>query len=577
MKVNINQLLSTNYSKDKQFENRMLQRDNCLVGWVDSYNSENHTINVQPAIQSEIVTAQQTTMLKNKPFLINCPVISNTLSRPPQKGDKALILVLDEKSNNFFKTAFDTNKPIEQQTLVNQSKAYKTLSNCVAFVINPNPVEGGGGSTSLNSLKFEPSNEGLQYQDGKATATGNFIYTTTESDTPISITGSIQSNIIGGDGVVVDADETSTNLEIHLDSNVLTTEPQTFTLSEQEQVRQNIGAGTSDFSGNYNDLTNLPDIAIAKLVGTSDNPINLGLDTEVGKVYCISGVVQLTTSTQVTYNDYFLINRINDGILGYNIYISTNQILFRDGIFIRVYLNSETGYVTASIPYSSIYLLNGQNNSSALSFYAPTSGGTAGQFLQSNGSTNAPTWVTADYASSADLETKLDKNQGSENAGKVLTVGDDGIVTPQDSGGSGINIKTETYQNVELNSIKSTLFNLIQNNKFISLFFKINSAYSATLNETNIYNSGAITTSSSSENIILSSYIYNLIPTLYTFNLTRIELRLDERTFIRINNNDYTITVKDLDKTTTSNGVTLKFMSENVDSLIGNITLTYFE
>lgn len=176
-----------------------------------------------------------------------------------------------------------------------------------------------------------------------------------------------------------------------------------------------------------------------------------------------------------------------------------------------------------------------------------------------------------------ELSSKIDKNQGSENAGKVLTVGDDGIVTPQDSGGSGINIKTETYQNVELKSIKSTLFNLIQNNKFISLFFKINSAYKATLNKTNIYDSGAITSSSSSETIILSSYIYNLIPTLYTFNLTRIELRLDERTFIRINNNDYTITVKDLDKTTTSNGVTLKFMSENVDSLIGNITLTYFE
>ena len=104
-------------------------------------------------------------MLKNKPFLINCPVISNTLSRAPQKGDKALILVLDEKSNNFFKTAFDTNKPIEQQTLVNQSKAYKTLSNCVAFVINPNPVESGGGSSSLNSLKFQPSNAGFQFQN----------------------------------------------------------------------------------------------------------------------------------------------------------------------------------------------------------------------------------------------------------------------------------------------------------------------------------------------------------------------------------------------------------------------------
>lgn len=407
MKVNINQLLSTNYSKDKQFENRMLQRDNCLVGWVDSYNSESHTINVQPAIQSEIVTSQQTTMLKNKPFLINCPVISNTLSRVPQKGDKALILVLDEKSNNFFKTAFDTNKPIEQQTLVNQSKAYKTLSNCVAFVINPNPVKGGGGSTSLNSLKFEPSNAGLQYQDGKATATGNFIYTTTESDTPVSITGSIQSNIIGGDGVVVDADETSTNLEIHLDSNVLTTEPQTFTLSEQEQVRQNIGAGTSDFSGDYNDLTNLPDIAIAKLVGTSENPINFATSMETGKLYYCNNIFYSGSDMPIDIAvGNFLVYKSSDTAVHFiccsasiTPYGSSDRTIALYGnqsnSTVMIYFNSTTGDITDAFYSKPIYKLNGTStdNTDTVYFYAPVTSGTESQILQSNGTNQAPTWT----------------------------------------------------------------------------------------------------------------------------------------------------------------------------------------
>lgn len=35
---------------------------------------------------------------------------------------------------------------------------------------------------------------------------------------------------------------------------------QTLTASQKEQARTNIGAGTSNFSGNYNDLTNKPDI-----------------------------------------------------------------------------------------------------------------------------------------------------------------------------------------------------------------------------------------------------------------------------------------------------------------------------
>lgn len=50
------------------------------------------------------------------------------------------------------------------------------------------------------------------------------------------------------------------------------TEAQNLTPVQQEQARQNIGAGTSDFSGSYNDLTDKPDVEPVKDVqvgGTS--------------------------------------------------------------------------------------------------------------------------------------------------------------------------------------------------------------------------------------------------------------------------------------------------------------------
>lgn len=144
MKTNLNQIISSTFSDKKQFEKYLKSKENCFVGWVDSYNAEMGYVNVLPAIQDEIVTQENVTIYKNKPFLINCWVIANTLNRNPQRGDKALLLVLDEKSNNFFKAQYSSTLPLEKQTSVNTSKAIKSKSNCVAIIVNPNYVSGSG-------------------------------------------------------------------------------------------------------------------------------------------------------------------------------------------------------------------------------------------------------------------------------------------------------------------------------------------------------------------------------------------------------------------------------------------------
>ena len=140
MKLDLLSMLGTDYSKDRQLLKKSLSNPSILVGWVDSFNADNGTVNIQPAIQSEVVDENAVASYQNKPFLVNCWVIANTLTREPQKGDKALVLVLDEKSNNFFKATYDDTKPLQDQTFVNSSKNNKTLSNCVAIIINPQHI-----------------------------------------------------------------------------------------------------------------------------------------------------------------------------------------------------------------------------------------------------------------------------------------------------------------------------------------------------------------------------------------------------------------------------------------------------
>lgn len=159
MRENLNGLISTDFTELKQFEEYINSRENCFVGWVDSFNDNLGTINVQPAIQNKLITQDNSIQYQNKPFLINCWVVANTLNRNPQKGDKCLVMVLDEKSNNFFKAQYDSSLPLQQQTNVNTSKARKSTSNCVAVIINPNFINGGSGSVKWGDIGGDIKNQ----------------------------------------------------------------------------------------------------------------------------------------------------------------------------------------------------------------------------------------------------------------------------------------------------------------------------------------------------------------------------------------------------------------------------------
>lgn len=170
MILDIFDLVGTQFGDTKALSRSLAQKDNCFVGWVDSYNETTKTVNVLPGVQSSIIENELGVTFKNKQYLLNCWVVCNTLDRVPQKGDKCLLLVLDEKSNNFFKAQYDSKLPLTEQTITNLSKAYKSISNCVAIIINPNPISGGGGGSTVNvynGLDSESTTDALSANQGR--------------------------------------------------------------------------------------------------------------------------------------------------------------------------------------------------------------------------------------------------------------------------------------------------------------------------------------------------------------------------------------------------------------------------
>jgi hypothetical protein len=117
----------------------------------------------------------------------------------------------------------------------------------------------------------------------------------------------IQKTINGTTTDVVTAATLKTDMELNNVGNfkaVSTVSSQGLTNQEKENARTNIGAGTSNFSGDYNDLTNKPDItgvyrykgsvaSVSNLPTHSDDPAPVVGDvwnvTSTGKNYAYVG------------------------------------------------------------------------------------------------------------------------------------------------------------------------------------------------------------------------------------------------------------------------------------------------
>lgn len=139
------------------------------------------------------------------------------------------------------------------------------------------------------------------------------------------------------------------------------------------------------------------------LTGTEEKPIILYDDIEEGKVYFLSGyykISQVSTSTNLfpsndtrKYIVCYILGTSSSGqksIATFGCNLGINQSLRNPNYISISYINNtNTGFSSESF----IGLRTINNTFSAYDIYAPTSSGTLGQVLQSNGYGRAPTWT----------------------------------------------------------------------------------------------------------------------------------------------------------------------------------------
>ena len=144
-------LFGSSISDSKIIMEKVKNMPNCFVGWVESYNADNNTVNIQPAIQQYVSNSDKNGQnYANAPLLANVWVVGDN-TEEIKKGDKALCFVLDQKSNAFFKATYDSTNSLARQTFKPLTNARKNITDCVAIILG-NTSQIADGSVTLSKL-----------------------------------------------------------------------------------------------------------------------------------------------------------------------------------------------------------------------------------------------------------------------------------------------------------------------------------------------------------------------------------------------------------------------------------------
>lgn len=155
---------------------------------------------------------------------------------------------------------------------------------------------------------------------------------------------------------------------------------------------------------------------IETLVGTDEKPLNLATDLEVSKLYILSGKLYYNSNSKSTFEVPTLVYKIsNSNLVVYNVrWAGINNIQNYSGMYTELSINASSGDIGIKKQYFSVASFNGTSTpTGAISFYAPTSSGSSGQILQSNGTSKAPTWIDMPDTVQVDNET-ITKNDSEQ-------------------------------------------------------------------------------------------------------------------------------------------------------------------
>lgn len=195
-KQDIQTIIGSSISKDEILLKNFKSIKSCFVGWVESYNETSGTVNVQPAIQDYIPNDEQNgNNYRNSPLLANVWVLGTFKSTAVEKGDKAVCFVLDQKSNDFFKSIYDSSISLGFQTYKPKTSAQKSVCDCVCVIL---------GDASFQEV-YEAISAIDTALENKADIDGTYPDMTVGNATNVTdnINGTPITNIFESDGLTV--------------------------------------------------------------------------------------------------------------------------------------------------------------------------------------------------------------------------------------------------------------------------------------------------------------------------------------------------------------------------------------
>ena len=143
----------------------------CIPGIIQSYNANNNTAEIQPAIREEVVNEDNSVSYVNLPLLINVPIVfpSTKLGGVRftlEQGDECLVVFSDLSYDNFW-TSGNVQNPIEVRR---HDLSDGIAIPCVLSQPNTKSVE-SGLTVSFGEAKINMNNNNMTLSDSNGQIT----------------------------------------------------------------------------------------------------------------------------------------------------------------------------------------------------------------------------------------------------------------------------------------------------------------------------------------------------------------------------------------------------------------------
>ena len=198
----LKELLGSNYQLYENIINEAMFRARCCIpGIVQSYNPNNNTAEVQPAIREKVVEEGGVVSYQALPLLINVPVvfprvIGCGITFPLKKNDQCLVVFSDLAIDNFWQKGSVQN-PVE----IRRHDLSDGIAIPCSLSLSQNPNVGNNLTIVYGNTSIVLGNNDITFHGPYGSFTGSQLYNIVNRHTHEYSTGTGTSNTSGPQGV----------------------------------------------------------------------------------------------------------------------------------------------------------------------------------------------------------------------------------------------------------------------------------------------------------------------------------------------------------------------------------------